>query len=311
MEILMQSMIDILNLIRWKNLFMIALTQVLIKYALFVPFKIDITLNGFGFSLLVIATLCIAAAGNIINDIHDVETDLINKPDKVIIGNTISESKTFNLFLILSIIGVGIGFYLSNLIDKSGFSAIFIITSALLYIYSTYLKQTILIGNIVVSALVAMSIIIVGLFDLLPAITPQNQQTQLTMFKILLDYALFAFMINFLREIIKDIEDIEGDTESGMKTFPVSIGRERSIKVLFGLSFIPLIAITFYVVSYLYKQQIAIGYFLIFIIGPLLYFIIKILSAKTNKELHHLSNILKLVMLMGILSLLLYPLILL
>ena len=310
MEILMQSMTSILNLIRWKNLLMIALTQVLIKYALFIPFKIDITLNGFGFSLLVLATLCIAAAGNIINDIHDVETDLINKPNKIIVSKTISESKAFNLFLVLSITGVGIGFYLSNLIDKSGFSAIFIITSALLYIYSTYLKQTILIGNIVVSALVAMSIIIVGLFDLLPAITPQNQQTQLTLFKILLDYALFAFMINFLREIIKDIEDIKGDSQSEMKTFPVSMGRERSIKVLFGLSFIPLVAITFYVVSYLYKQQIAIAYFIIFIIGPLLYFILKILSAKTNKELHLLSNILKLVMLMGILSLLLYPLIL-
>ena len=303
-------MFHFLNLIRWKNLLMIALTQVLIKYALFSPLNIDIALSGFGFSLLVLATLCIASAGNIINDIYDVETDLINKPDKVIVGNTISESKAFSLFIAFSIIGVGIGFYLSNLIDRSGFSAIFIIVSALLYIYSTYLKQTILIGNIVVSTLVAMSIIIVGLFDLLPAITPQNQHEQLDIFKILLGYALFAFMINMLREIIKDIEDMKGDAESGMKTFPIFIGRKRSIKVVFGLSMILVLAILFYVINYLYKQQIAVIYFLVFIVGPLLYFMIKIISAKHNKELHHLSNVLKLTMLTGILSLLLYPLIL-
>ena len=75
-------MIHFLNLIRWKNLLLIAFVQVLIKYALFDPFNIDVTLNGFGFSLLVIASLCIAAAGNIINDIYDIDTDLINKPEK-------------------------------------------------------------------------------------------------------------------------------------------------------------------------------------------------------------------------------------
>ena len=298
---------SILNLIRWKNLLMIALIQVLIKYALFQSFNSDVTLNGFGFSLLVIATLCIAAAGNIINDIYDIDTDLINKPYKIIVGKSISEPKAFNFFLILTVIGVCIGFYLSNLIDKTSFSAIFIFTSALLYLYSSSLKQTILIGNIVVSVLVAMSIVIVGLFDLLPVITPENQQMQLTVFKIILNYALFAFMINLLREIIKDIQDIEGDTKANMRTLPIVIGRKRATKVLFGLSFISLFAIIFYFSAYLYKQQIALIYFLIFIIGPLLYFIIKLLSAKSNKELHHLSNILKFIMLMGVLSLLLYP----
>jgi 4-hydroxybenzoate polyprenyltransferase len=295
-----------LKLIRWKNLLLIALIQVLIKYALFQPFNIDVTLNGFGFSLLVIATLCIAAAGNIINDIYDIDTDLINKPEKVIVGKSISEPKAFNLFLVLTIIGVCIGFYLSNLIDKTGFAAIFIFTSALLYVYSTSLKQTILVGNIVVSVLVAMSIIIVGLFDLLPVITPQNQQTQLIMFKILIDYALFAFMINLLREIIKDIEDIEGDTKANMRTLPIVIGKNRATKVLFILSFIPLIAVVYYVITFLYNKQIVVGYFLLFIVAPLLYFTIKIFNAKTKKELHLLSNLLKLIMLFGVLSLLLY-----
>jgi 4-hydroxybenzoate polyprenyltransferase len=298
---------SILNLIRYKNLLLIILTQVLIKYVLFSSFGVSIALTLFEFMLLVLATICIAAAGNVINDVYDVETDLINKPHKVIVGKSISEKTALNLFIILNVIGVGLGFYLSNSIGRSGFTALFIIISVLLYISATFLKQTVLIGNIIISVLVAMSIIIVGLFDLLPAITPQNQLTQLAIFKIVFNYAVFAFMINLLREIIKDIEDIEGDSKTEIKTLPVVIGKKRATILVFILSLIPLFAVTYYVVTYLYKQQIAVVYFIVFIIAPLLYFTIRSTSAKSNRELHQLSNILKGIMLFGILSLLLYP----
>ncbi len=285
---------------------MIALVQVLIKYALFGPFGVITALNWFGFSLLILSTLCIAAAGNIINDIYDVETDIVNKPDKVIIGKTISEKSANNLFIVLKVIGVGIGFYLSNLVGKNGFFALFVIISALLYVYASYLKQVLIIGNIVVSVMVALSIIIVGLFELLPVITPQNQTTQLTFFKIILDYALFAFLINLVREIAKDIEDIDGDHKAGMNTLPIAIGRERATKILFVLSLIPLLAVVYYMVTYLYKQPIAIGYFLVFIVAPLIYITIKSFHAETKKNFHHISDLLKIVMLLGMLSLLLY-----
>ena len=190
-----------LNLIRWKNLLMIALIQCLIKYALFTPFGVTMALNTFSFTLLVIATVCIAAAGNVINDIYDIETDFINKPHKIIIGKQISEKIAYNIFIALNVIGVGVGYYVSILVGKSTFFAVFVIVSALLYIYATYLKRTILIGNIVISILVSLSLIIVGLFDLLPAITTLNQSTQLMFFKILMDYAYFAFIINFDRRL--------------------------------------------------------------------------------------------------------------
>ena len=263
----MQNMISFFSLIRWKNLLLIALVQFLIKYALLEPFEVvRFTLNDFGFSLLVLATLCIAAAGNIIDDIYDVETDLVNKPNKVIVGKSVSEKTAFNLYIILTVIGVGLGFYISNLVGRSGFSAIFVIISALLYIYATYFKQTTLIGNILISFLVAMSLIIIGLFELLPVITEQNRETQLTFFKIIFDYSIFAFMINLLRELVKDIEDINGDYKAEMKTLPIVIGRERALKAIFGLSLIPLFAVTYYMITYLYKHYIVVGYFLIFII---------------------------------------------
>ena len=307
----MQNMISFFNLIRWKNLLLIALVQLLIKYALLEPFEVvRFTLNDFGFGLLVLATLCLAAAGNIINDIYDVETDLVNKPNKVIVSKSISEKSAYNLYIILTIIGVLLGFYISNLVGRSGFSAIFVIISALLYIYATYLKQTTLIGNILISFLVAMSLIIVGLFELLPVITEQNRETQLTFFKIIFDYSIFAFMINLLREMVKDIEDINGDYKAEMKTLPIVIGRERALKIVFGLSFVPLFAVAYYIITYLYRHYFAVGYFLIFVIAPLLYFTIKSFSAETKKEISFLSFLLKFIMLFGVMSMLLYPFIL-
>ena len=293
---------------------MIALVQLLIKYALFEPFlntsNLTITLNGFGFGLLVMATLCIAAAGNIINDIYDVEIDFINKPSKVIIGSHISEKTAYTLFIILNGMGVLIGFYLSHLVGRSGFFSIFVIVSALLYMYASYLKKIVLIGNMVISILVSLSILIVGLFELLPAMTSQNNATQVTFFNILWDYALFAFIINMIREIVKDIEDIDGDHNAGMNTLPIVLGRDRTNKVVSVLILIPLFGTIYYVATYLYKYDVVIGYFLMLIIAPLTYSSIKSFSSKTKKDYHHISSMLKAVMLFGMLSLLLYPMVL-
>ena len=297
---------NFINLIRWKNLVMIAIVQLLIKYALLEPFGVQTSLDGLGIMLLILATISIAAAGNIINDIYDIETDSVNKPENVIVGKSISEKTAYNLFITLNLIGVGVGFYLSHSVSRAPFFSIFVIISVLLYVYATYLKRTLLIGNIIISILIALSIIIVGVFELLPSITPSNQQTQVLFFKVILDYALFAFIINLLREIAKDIEDIDGDYKAGMHTLPIAIGRERAKNVLSTLNFIPLAAVIHYVISNLYKQQIAVGYFLIFIIAPLIYITIKTFSAKTKKEIRHISNMYKLVMLFGMLSLLLY-----
>jgi len=91
-----------------------------------------------------------------------------------------------------------------------------------------------------------------------------------------------------------------------MNTLPIAIGRERAKNVLAAINFIPLVGIILYVVSDLYKQEIAVLYFLILVIGPLIYIGIKTFSANSKRDFHHISNMYKLVMLFGILSLLLY-----
>ena len=89
----------LLNLIRWKNLLLLIIAQVLIKYGLFNSFHAETLLTTLQFSMLIMATICLAAAGNVINDIYDVETDTINKPNKVIVGKHVSEKFAFNLFI--------------------------------------------------------------------------------------------------------------------------------------------------------------------------------------------------------------------
>ncbi len=295
-----------LNLIRYQNLIIIAMIQVFIRFGLFLPLGADITLSNFEFALLILATICLAAAGNIINDIYDVAIDKINKPAQVLIGKKISEKRAFNLFVVLNVIGVGIGFYLANLIGKPAFSALFILISALLYLYATYLKAIPLIGNIVISTLVALSLIIVGLFDLLPAINFLNQDYQSFAFRMVLDYAFFAFIINLIREIVKDIQDINGDKNGDMNTLPIAIGRKRASYVAFGIGIFTLFATIYYIYVHLYNYTIAILYFLLFIIAPLLYFCTKIWDAKDKSDYAFLSKLLKAIMLLGMCSILLY-----
>ena len=307
-------MIHFFKLIRWKNLLMIALVQYLIKYALLLPFEeshgVATTLNSFNFALLVISSLFIAAAGYIINDINDIETDKVNKPSKVIINKRISEKNAFIFFMLLNITGVGIGFYLANTVGKSQLFILFFACSALLYLYATSLKQMPLIGNIVVSLVVALAPILVGFFELFPSMTFQNRSVQITFFKIIFDYAIFAFMINLIRELIKDIEDIDGDYKAGMETLPIILGRERVNKIVFFLSLIPIFSVIYYVITYLYKQPLVVGYFLVLVIAPLIYVSIKVYSAEQKSQYKHISLVLKLVLLSGMLSLLLYSFIL-
>lgn len=286
---------------------MIVVVQLLIKYALINHFSIHNSLNGMGIFLLITATLFIASAGYIINDVYDVETDSINKPNKRIIGKTFSEKIAFVLFIIFNIIGVLLGLNISRQVGLPALSVVFIITSALLYVYSTHLKGLILVGNIVIALLVAISILIIGLFELIPTLNAFNYNLHKHVLKIIFNYTIFAFVVTFLREIVKDIEDVNGDYNVGHKTLPIAIGIKRTHYLVFILNTLFLCVVTYYAVAKFYKQTIALVYFLVLIIAPLIYIAIKLLDTKPKTNIYHISSMYKIVMFFGILSLLLYP----
>ena len=299
-------MMKYLKLIRFQNLLMIALMQCIIRYGFLKLQKVELALADWQFALLVLSTVFIAAGGYIINDIMDQETDSINRPNQVIVGRSISESMAYNLYFGFTIAGALIGFYLSNLIYRDNFFGIFIITSLLLYIYATSFKQIAVIGNILVSLALALSVIIVGLFDIIPATDQVNRFQMMLWLELLFDYAVFAFLLNFIREIIKDLEDIKGDYNQGMRTLPIVLGVSRTAKVVAVITVIATVILLWYINNHLMNSGLYIAtiYALVFLVSPLIFAVVKVWTAATQKEFHLLSNVIKAVIFFGILFIL-------
>jgi 4-hydroxybenzoate polyprenyltransferase len=295
-----------LKLIRYQNLLLLAFMQLIFRYGFLKLQNIPLALNDFQYVLLVLSTVLIAAAGYVINDIFDQETDYYNRPNTLIIGKSITEKGAYNLYFILNITGVAIGFYLSNLIQKPSFTGAFIIISATLYMYATSLKQMLLVGNIIVALLLSFSVLLIGLFDLLPATYDGNRAEMGIMFSMLIDYAVFAFIINLIREIVKDMEDVEGDYNQGMSTLAIAIGKVKTSRVVMGLAIIATLILLWYINTYLMENAlyVAVVYGFIFVVAPMIFFTIKISCAQTKEEFHLLSKVLKWIIFFGILSVL-------
>ena len=261
-----------------------------------------LSLNHFQFALLVLSTVCIAAAGYVINNIMDQDNDEISKPKDRIVGKSVSESLAYNIYIVLNITGVGIGFYLSNVVGKKGLFTVFILTAALLYVYSTYLKRMVIVSNVIVALLVSFSIIILGMFDVFPATYKGNIIQMKKAFAVLFDYAVFAFIINWLREIVKDIEDTDGDYASGIQTLPILLGKTRTARLVSIIIILPILLLLYYINKNLLQYDYVFLYGLLFVIGPLLYCMIKLWSAKSKADFKHISLILKVILFFGILS---------
>ena len=292
-----------LKLIRIENLLLIALMQLVIKYTFLNQADILQALSDWKYFLLIIATLSIAAGGYIINDIYDVDVDQINKPNKVYIGTHISEKNAYNLYFALNVIGVGLGFYLSRTVNKPAIAAVFVICSALLYVYSNGLKQIPLVGNLVIAALAALSILVVGLFNIYPFIFDFNRNEMFSILSVIIDYAVLAFLLHFAREIIKTIEDIEGDKAFEITTvasyFGILVSKIITIFTLLG--FIGYAC--YFIYNNIMHMPYVIGYFFILMMLPTLFVIFKTITAKEKVEFSFISKLLKIIMLTTVFSL--------
>ena len=301
---------NFLKLVRYQNLLLLAFMQLIFRYGFLKLQSIPLALNHFQYGLLVLSTVLIAAAGYIINDILDQETDYDNRPENTIVGRLVSEKTAYNMYFVLNILGVGIGYYLANVIQRPSFAGLFIIISATLYMYATNLKQMLLIGNIIVALLLSLSVLIIGLFDLLPATGGDNIKVMGDVFTILIHYAIFTFIINLIREIVKDMEDVEGDYNQGMSTLPIAIGIHKTSKIVFSLGIIATLLLLLYINVNLMESKLyyAVVYALLLIVAPMIFFIVKIWTAKTKQEFHLLSTVLKWIIFFGILSVLIITL---
>ena len=291
------------KLVRWKNLLLIVFVFFVLKFSLFNTLQIETKLSIVDFLILLLSVLSITAAGYIINDIFDVKTDLINKPTKVIVSQKISLETAKQWYKTTNTVGIVLGIILCIKISKPTHSFIFIGISLLLYYYSKKLKATPFIGNFLVSLLIAFSVLILPLFeiDLIAKNNIQNLATQ-----IIWVLSFFAFSLNLIREIVKDIEDVNGDYSLNMKTLPILLGRLRTRSLVLFLSAIPIGLLLYIIINYSSIYNFTIIYLLFFVLIPLLYFIVKLKSAKKKNEFHKLSFLLKIIMLLGINSLLIF-----
>jgi 4-hydroxybenzoate polyprenyltransferase len=299
------------RLVRWPNLLFIALTQSLFYYCILIPsfyqgnpFHENI-LKPPSFILLCLSSVLIAAAGYIINDYFDLNIDRVNKPDKIVVEKIIKRRWAIIWHWVLSGLGILIGFYLSWKMKNIFIGPSNILCVLLLWFYSTTFKKKLLIGNLLISFLTAWVIGVLYLceFRIHRFVDPEYHGALSRIYKFTVLYASFAFIISLVREVIKDMEDLEGDARYGCRTMPVVWGLNAA--KFFCASWLTLLVAAliffqFYVLQYGWWLTIAFSCFAV--IYPILRVLKKLSRATEPGQFHQLSQMIKTIMMMGILS---------
>ena len=306
----MQAFVSFFRLIRWINLCYIALTQYLVQYTIIKPILAragaGTTLDDLHFFLLVISTVLIAAAGYIINDYFDVKVDEINKPQRILIDRGIHRRTAVLLHQFLTGAGILLALYVAWRAGNFKLGFIHAIVAAFLWFYSTGYKKKLLVGNVVVSFLSGLVILIVALYER-HLFEPSGQAVRAayTIFIIVFFYFLFAFLTSLARELVKDIEDIEGDRRFHCRTIPVVWGIERTRQIIM-LILLSVLLLLVYIQQISFRGGDYISVLTIFTTLEFPLFIAMYLLWKARDPNHFtaVSSVIKIVMLMGILSML-------
>jgi 4-hydroxybenzoate polyprenyltransferase len=313
----MKVIIDFLRLIRFPNLIIIFLTQYAIRFGIIKPFlkqvELDLFMSETLFLCLSIATVLIAAAGYIINDYFDVKLDIINKPKQLIIGKSIKRRYAMLLHTLINIIGIGLAAYVAFKINHPWLVLIQISCTGALWYYSVKFKKQVLVGNILIAILTALVPFTAGYYEMAVMFDTIGDSIYNTELKFMLfdmkymlywivGYSAFAFLLTLIREIIKDLEDIEGDEAFNCKTLPIVHGIDLSKRIAVGITlFIALWILTLEFMQVVSEDYISLTYFALCITFPLILVIIKIAKSSTKKDFFLISQSIKVIMLLGIL----------
>jgi 4-hydroxybenzoate polyprenyltransferase len=314
-----------LKLIRIQNLLLIAFTQIVIRYFLIQPIlqsaSLDLLFTVSEFSVLVLSTILIAAGGYIINDYFDSGIDAINKPDKLYVGKYYSPKQALTFHTVFSVLGIILGLYVGAKVGMYKLAVIQAITVGLLWYYSAEFKRQFLIGNILIALLTALVPLLVLIFEMPLFISNfrktiiDNEETFLLYKQIPLGmmqninalwtfvgaFALFAFLLTFIREVVKDMQDVLGDKAFGRRTLPIKLGIKSAKVVASGFILITLAALA----ALIYKQIGVVDYFssiytLVFVEVPLSIVLVMLINATSEKQFARVSLMLKVLMFTGI-----------
>jgi len=274
---------SLLKLFRWKNLLIIGVTQYFAAFFLIASMQLEPLLRDLHMLFLSLGTILIAAAGYVINDYYDVKIDYVNKPHRVVVGRFLERRSIIILHATLSSFGV-----LSGLMVSWQIAAINFFTVGLLWLYSNQLKRLPLLGNISIAFLTGLAVFVVFVY----------QGDSMFLFA---TYASFAFFISLVREIIKDMEDIEGDKKFGCKTLPIAIGLRKTKLVTYFISALFLI-----VVAILLQREQKFWWILSGLTVMLGWLNYQLYKADKNIDFTKLSKLGKLIMILGLMSMIFF-----
>ena len=303
-------MLPFIKLIRIQNLIIVAVTQYLMRYAIIEPIlkvnDFELQLSNFNFFILVLSTVLLTAAGYVINDYFDTKTDTINRPDTVVVGRKIGRRATMAIHVIFNIIGIIGGFYISYKIGLYQLGFIFFLVTGILWYYSTSYKRQFLIGNLIVAILTGLVPLMVILFEMpvlykeYSDILIENKANLNHVFYWIAGFSFFAFITTLIREIVKDMQDFEGDSAFGRNTLPIILGIFYTKLIVSFLIISTITTLTLVYLKFLIGSDLTLWYLIIGEIIPLIFILFKLFTAKTKKNYSLISNLLKIIMLIGI-----------
>jgi 4-hydroxybenzoate polyprenyltransferase len=278
------------------------------------PSGMGLHMSNFAFIGLLISTLFIAAAGYIINDYFDTKADRVNKPEKVFVGRSISRRWALMLHIAMSAVGLLLAIYMAWRCGHLKLSIIPLFSVLALWIYSAKLKKQLLAGNLVIAFLAALVPILIGLYEFnsgallsLEIMNLNAPDTGSTLLKeatvVVMAYALFAFLTNLVREIVKDIEDMEGDEQLGARTLPIVLGETQARFIAMSLVLFSIIVLGI-ILQYLWIYNIT-GLFW-YLIGavelPWLLLLGLLWKAQEKRHYSYASLLCKIVIVTGLFS---------
>lgn len=298
---------ELFSLLRWENLLMILATQLLVKYLVLnqtIIAKLYCSHDQLSFICITFATVLIAAAAYLFNNIVDIQTDRINQKNTAIHSYLNPPKKAMIVYYILNIMALMLAFYGCYRLATLYKLVLFPVAILLLFIYNKNFKSTVLLGNCIVSMLTMLSIIMVPYYEKDFYSFGQN-----IYYALIFMYGIFAFLVSMMREIIKDIEDMEGDHQCGITTLPIQFGILISKKITISIGLITLFLLLVFlhpfILSIPYNKYIIITQILLLSAG--LFTLYKIVHAEEKEDFTQCSTYIKYWMLIGICSMCFIP----
>lgn len=307
-----------LKLIRINNLLFLIFLIWTFRYFVLVPLLltsgIDVSDNYFPFVLLTLATVFIAAGGYVINNYYDVRIDKINRPEKIIVTKFITKPKTLLLHQILTASGLVFGLALSHIYKSYALTAIFILTPALLWYYSANLKRKLFIGNVLISLLAGLSVLIISITEIdvlkkLPEIKNLTGDCYSMIYGWTAGFSVFSVLLTFAREIIKDMEDIAGDAAFGCRSVPIVLGIKKTKIILIVIILITISLLIFsgkFLIDL--KNYYSTAYIIFFLVIPLVILTLYVNIATQSQQYKFAAGFLKIIMISGVLYTLIFAL---